>query len=78
MKMDLIGNSSQISIRQQFRLLQVNRSTLFYQPVQEKPENLKMMRITDKHLLQHSSEGVMSMVYMLRFMCYLIGPKRIR
>lgn len=77
-KMDLIKNSSQLSIRRQCKLLQINRNTLYYQPVQEKPENLKMMHIMDKLLLQHPPEGVMSMVFMLRHIGYPIGHKRIR
>lgn len=67
-----------MSIRKQCELLQVNRSTLYYQPAQEKPENLKMMQIMDKHLLHHPTEGVVSMVFMLRCMGYPVGPKRIR
>mgnify|MGYP005818883815 FL=1 len=44
----------------------------------EKPENLKMMNIMDKHLINRPTEGVMSMVYYLRDLGYPIGPKRIR
>jgi putative transposase len=37
-----------------------------------------MMSIMDKHLTSHPTEGVTSMVLLLRSMGYPIGPKRIR
>jgi putative transposase len=51
---------------------------LYYEPVPEKPENIKMMHIMDKHLLSHPTEGVLSMVDMLKDKGYPVGPKRIR
>ena len=67
-----------LSVRQQCTLLSVSRSSLYYQPKAEKPENLEMMKIMDKHLLNHSTEGVVSMVYLLTVLGFLVGPKRIR
>jgi putative transposase len=46
--------------------------------VPEKPENLKMMEIMDKHLTDHPTEGVMSIVYFLIARNFPVGPKRIR
>ena len=37
-----------------------------------------MMGLMDKHLLNHPTEGVESMVLLLRSMGYPVGPKRIR
>lgn len=71
-------NHEKISIRQQCKLLLVPRSSLYYAPVPEKPENIKMMNIMDPHLLKHPTEGVKSMVNMLNEMGYPVGPKRIR
>jgi putative transposase len=59
-------------------LLTVNRSKIYYKPVPEKPENIKMMNILDKHLTAHPTEGVESMVLLLRELGFPIGPKRIR
>jgi len=59
-------------------MLCIPRSSLYYQPVAEKPENVKMMHIMDRHLLKHPTEGVVSMVDMLKGMGYPVGPKRIR
>jgi putative transposase len=54
-----------ISVRRQCELLQVHRSRLYYTPVGEKPENIKMMDLMDKHLINHPTEGVMSIVFFL-------------
>lgn len=68
----------QISIHKHCELLSVNRSRVYYKPAAEKPENVKMMSILDKHLTNHPTEGVNSMVLLLRSMGYPVGPKRIR
>jgi putative transposase len=67
-----------LSVRKQCELLAVNRSKIYYKPVPEKPENIKMMNILDKHLTLHPTEGVESMVLLLRELGFPIGPKRIR
>ena len=72
------ARQTKLSIRKQCELLSINRSQVYYRPVPEKPENLKMMNIMDEHLISHPTEGVRSMVLMLRSMGYPIGPKRIR
>ena len=71
-------SNKMLSVRKQCDILQVPRSSLYYQPIPERPENVKMMHIMDRHLLTHPTEGVVSMVDMLRDMGYPIGPKRIR
>jgi putative transposase len=67
-----------LSIRRQCTLLNINRNRVYYKPVPEKPENLKMMNILDRHLTNHPTEGVRSMVLLLRDKGYPVGPKRIR
>lgn len=67
-----------LSVRKQCELLSVPRSSLYYQPLAEKPENVKMMNIMDQHLLKHPTEGVISMVHLLKDLGYPVGPKRIR
>lgn len=47
-----------LSVRRQCELLTIHRSRLYYKPVGEKPENIKIMPIMDKHLLTHPTEGV--------------------
>jgi len=69
---------STISLRRQCELLCVPRSSLYYAPIPEKPENLKMMSLMDQHLTAHPTEGVLSMVDWLQERGYPVGPKRIR
>ena len=74
----MVNNRVNLSVRRQCNLLAINRSSFYYRPLPEKPENMKMMHIMDKHLINRPTEGVMSMVYYLRDLGYSIGPKRIR
>lgn len=77
--MEMINPSyRKISLRKQCDILSVPRSSLYYVPIAEKPENVKMMNIMDEHLLKHPTEGVVSMVDLLKEKGYPVGPKRIR
>jgi len=67
-----------ISVRRQCELLTVNRGQLYYAPKEERPENLEIMRLMDKHLIDHPTEGVLSMVAFLRDYNFHVNPKRIR
>jgi hypothetical protein len=71
-------NHEKISVRRRCDLLMVPRNSLYYAPIPKKPENVKTMNIMDHHLLKHPTEGVVSMVDMLKEMGYPVGPKRIR
>ena len=53
---------SDISKRRQCVLLGLNPSSLYYQPVGEKPENLEIMRQMDEEFLEHPTKGVKGMV----------------
>jgi putative transposase len=46
-----------LSIRRQCELLELDRSTYYYQPVPESPENLALMRALDKLYLKHPYYG---------------------
>ena len=67
-----------LSVRKQCELLVVPRSSLYYKPIPEKPENVKMMNLMDRHLIKHPTEGVRSIVDLLKGMGYPVGTKRIR
>jgi len=71
-------DSVMLSVRKQCELLEVPRSSLYYQPKGEKAENLEIMQLMDRHLTEHPTEGVVSMVYLLAGMGFIVGPKRIR
>ena len=72
------GRFSNLSIRKQCELLKIHRSRIYYRPLGEKPENLKIMRLMDEHALEHPAEGVMSMHYMLGRKGYHVNVKRVR
>ena len=76
--METIKRNHTLSIRKQCELLVVPRSSLYYKPIPEKPENVKMMNLMDKHLPLHPTEGVETMVDWLKERGYPVGPKRIR
>ena len=63
MKKQLILNdkSSQLSLRKQCDLMSISRSSLYYKPLGESPENLEMMQIMDKHILEEPTAGVLTM-----------------
>ena len=67
-----------MSVRKQCEVLQVPRSSLYYKPKGENVINLKLMEIMDRHLTEHPTEGVVSMVYLLTGLGFIVGPKRIR
>lgn len=69
---------SGISERRQCELLGLNRSSLHYEPVGEKPENLEMMRKMDEEFLEHPTKGVEGMVDFLLLLGFMVGPKRVR
>ncbi len=67
-----------LSVRKQCDLLLVNRSRLYYHPQPESEMNIQIMNIMDKHLSDHPTEGVESMVHYLGDFGYRANPKRIR
>ena len=71
-------NDPNLSIRRQCSLMSIPRSSLYYQPKPEKPENLRYMEIMDVHLTEHPDEGVVSVIYMFQTIGLIVGPKRIR
>jgi putative transposase len=67
MKKELIlkQKNTSLSIRNQCELLNLSRSSLYYKPIGEKPENLEIMQIMDKHILEEPIAGVLTMQSML-------------
>jgi putative transposase len=47
----------QLSIRRQCQLLGLNRSSLYYEPAPETPENLRLMRLIDEEYTAHPFLG---------------------
>lgn len=57
--------SQKLSIRKQCALLGVNRSSYYYEEKPEKPENIQIMHLMDKHILKEPTAGVLTMKGML-------------
>jgi len=67
-----------LSVRKQCEMLEVPRSRLYYNPVGESEENLKIMRIMDEHHLKHPTEGVLRMQDVLFALGIVANHKRVR
>ena len=65
------------SIRRQCRLAGVPRTSYYYAPVPESPENLKLMRLIDERYLTHPEYGVPRMTDWLHDEGYLVNHKRV-
>ena len=58
-----IGSYKNLSIRRQCELLDINRSSIYYAPIQESAKNLNIMRLMDEYFLNHPTYGVLQMKY---------------
>ncbi len=66
------------SIRQQCELLGLNRSSLYYQPVGESEDNLRLMRLLDEQYTRTPFYGVLKMEAYLRSLGHDVNTKRVR
>jgi len=66
------------SIRQQCKMLGVNRSSLYYESTGESNENLHYMHLLDEQFTRTPFYGVEKMTAWLRQDGYNVNPKRIR
>ncbi len=67
-----------ISIRRQCELLGVNRSGLYYQPLGERAENLKLMRLIEEEYPRHPFCGSRRLMRWLHDQGYAVGRHRVR
>jgi putative transposase len=67
-----------ISVRRQCQLLGVNRSGLYYQAVEERGENLHLMRLLDEQYTRCPFYGVLRMTAWLHQQGYAVNAKRVR
>jgi putative transposase len=74
----IVSKEHKISVRQQCELLEISRSGLYYKPVEEKEENLRIMRLMDEHYLKHPTAGVLRMQDYLFAMGFVVNHKRVR
>ena len=67
-----------MAIVRQCGLLELSRSTFYYQPVGEDAYNLALMRRIDEQFTKRPFYGVPRMTASLRRMGYGVDPKRVR
>jgi putative transposase len=69
---------SALSVRRQCELLGLSRSGLYYEPVGESEENLRLMRLIDREYTRRPYYGVPRMTAWLRREGEEVNPKRVR
>lgn len=74
----MISREDDLSIRCQCELTGVSRGSFYYVPVGETHENLKIMRLMDKHYLEYPTEGVLRMHDFLLTLGIVANHKRVR
>ena len=67
-----------MSIRQQCELLDLSRSTLYYEPVAESAENLALMSLIDQEFLRHPFYGARRMTEWLKGEGHAVNRKRVQ
>ena len=76
--MSYMAENEKISIRAQCKLMEVNRSNIYYTPIGESEENLAIMRIMDEHYLDCPTEGVLRVQDYLLTLSLVVNEKRVR
>ncbi len=56
---EYIPHKEKLSIRKQCNLVGISRSSVYYYPVGESDENLRIMRLMDEHHIEHSTHGIL-------------------
>ncbi len=67
----------EISIRRQCELLELNRSGLYYEPLGESEENLRLMRLLDEQYTKAPFYGSRKMTEWLRRKGFEVNRKRV-
>ena len=67
LKKKIVSPIDNLSQRRQCELLGLNRSMLYYKPVEESQANLELMRLMDEEFHERPTKGVLGMVD------YLVG-----
>jgi putative transposase len=73
-----IADSQELSIRRQCELLDVSRSSIYYDAQGESEENLRIMRLMDEEFLEQPTHGVLQMQDFLFACGFIVNHKRIR
>lgn len=74
----LVDKVEKLSVRKQSKLLEINRSSLYYSPQTERLENLEITRKIDHIYLDNPTYGVLRMQDELLEYGYRVNHKRVR
>ncbi len=75
---NLVEKSKDLSQEKQCDLLSIHRSGLYYKPLEESEENLKIMRLLDKQYFLTPFYGALKLMALLKENGFSINIKRIR
>jgi putative transposase len=70
--------NDELSVREQCRLLGIQRSSIYYEPQPETEENLQLMRLIDEEHLTHPARGSRQMVGFLESQGFGVNRKRVQ
>jgi len=73
-----VSDNESLSIRKQCKLLDLSRSSIYYDAVGENEENLRIMRLMDEEFMEHPTHGVLQIQDFLLLLGFLVNPKRVR
>lgn len=73
-----IDPKAKLSLRQQCQCLGIPRSSYYYDPKGESEENLAIMLLMDKHIMEEPTAGVLTMQSMLKDLKIIASYERIR
>lgn len=66
-----------LSVSRQCKLLEISRSSWYYEPLGESAENLELMRLIDEQFMESPSYGVRQMARYLRRKGHWVNRKRV-
>lgn len=74
----MVEKTIELSQEKQCKLLTIYRSGLYYKPLEESEENLKIMRLLDEQYFETPFYGALKLLALLRENGFLINIKRVR
>jgi len=74
----LIEPDPEVSIRRQCELLDLSRSSLYYEPIPEDAENLALMALIDQEFLRHPFYGARRLTEWLKGEGHAVNRKRVQ
>lgn len=74
----MIGQDKKLSVNRQCEILNVPKSSFYYEAKGESQFNLSLLRLLDERHLEHPTHGVLQLTDYLRGGGYVVNEKRVR